>query len=926
MAGNIVDTLRYVLGMDTKDFDAKATAAEKKIGGMASGFSSLTKVVGGVAAAFGAWKIVDFIKDATLTAARTEVLGTVVHQVGEGAGYSTPYIDKLTESIKAMGITTQVSRQAIIRFVQSGLDLSQAAKLARVAQDLAVISGQNSSQALETIVQAIAAQRPILLKQFGIVENLTVIYGKLAKELGKTANQLTEHEKKQAFINIIMEQGTKVAGSYAAAMEDAGKQLTSLPRYFEELENVIGDIFLPTFGEAIKIITEGLKNIRNSMIEDDQFLNEQVATYEQKLSGLKDILPGLVSQFEALSAVTNRTTKQDADLFALQSKINNLAPGLIKGVNSEGIALGVTTDALKAYLTEKEGELQYLKFGLETARALRVSELKDQIKFYEDQLALRKKYEKGGALASLPDANKALRDLATADEVTKKIIDLQNQIAKLQLAMALAGGDYVEQTKKMDTATVKMTEDLEKLIAEAKNLSFPDVSVPLVDSVKDQLDSLQEDFDLNILSAENFIAALVKIRDALILVGAQGTPALKLVLDKLNEIAETSADNILQGLEDFNKATEEQLRNFSPVPDEAEVKESWASITRDVTGSISTIVAHLDTQVGNVMNNIAASIGSFAEGGLAGIVGGVAGVVDTALTIFSGDAERMVASERDLRVAIDNWIETIKNLTFQQQEDFTRIARTIVDDLLSGNIPDRIKGAMDTQPLIDWINDQLYQFGFQIPDNASWDQIIKILLDAASSINGAASNFEAASGADTMQEMKDIIESGNLTYEELMRWFRFWTEEYDLNAQQQLDVLNLINDNYGNQMSAAEWRQLQLDIKHAQEEANQPSKAEDEQTQISRSIARITERQADSLIGILQTIDFHIVSFAQKLMDIFTGIVAGAGAGAAVAGGGTYIFSGDFNFNGPSARGNAKSFFEEVNTQVRARGGVVIRK
>ncbi len=47
--------------------------------------------------------------------------------------------------MKALGITTQESSGIVTRFIQNQLSLADATKLARVAQDAAVIANQNSS-------------------------------------------------------------------------------------------------------------------------------------------------------------------------------------------------------------------------------------------------------------------------------------------------------------------------------------------------------------------------------------------------------------------------------------------------------------------------------------------------------------------------------------------------------------------------------------------------------------------------------------------------------------------------------------------------------------------------------------------------------------------------------------------------------------
>ena len=57
----------------------------------------------------------------------------------------------------------------------------------------------------------------------------------MATQLGKITGELTEAEKTQARVNVVMEAGANITGTYAAAMETMGKQLTSLPRITKDV-------------------------------------------------------------------------------------------------------------------------------------------------------------------------------------------------------------------------------------------------------------------------------------------------------------------------------------------------------------------------------------------------------------------------------------------------------------------------------------------------------------------------------------------------------------------------------------------------------------------------------------------------------------------------------------------------------------------
>lgn len=205
-----------------------------------------------------------------LTAARVQVLGTVMENVGRVSGISVDTLREQEETIKKLGITTQSAREMLTLFMQGQLDTANAAKIARVAQDLAVIANVNSSDAAKTLTEAIISQSPMLLRNFGIVRDLQDVYLQYGKQLGivtesidkngavsnSWARQLTDIEKRQSMLNVILEEGAKVSGTYEAAMGDVGKQITSFPRYIEEFKKSFGEAFLPVMSMAVEKATE----------------------------------------------------------------------------------------------------------------------------------------------------------------------------------------------------------------------------------------------------------------------------------------------------------------------------------------------------------------------------------------------------------------------------------------------------------------------------------------------------------------------------------------------------------------------------------------------------------------------------------------------------------------------------------------------
>lgn len=211
---------------------------------------------------------------ATLLAARVDVLNKVVKFTGQNAGYSAREITGLRDTIADLGISERHSLEIMQRFIQAELDLADAAKIARLAQDAGTIAGINSSEAAVQMTDAINQLRPRLLKTFGIMVDLNRVYRQASQELGKSVADLTSFERKQALLNATLEQGKTIVGVYDTAMKEAGKRFTSLPRHFETTAQSIGQHLTPVFGTGVDMLTEFLKvttKISDLMAEPVEF-------------------------------------------------------------------------------------------------------------------------------------------------------------------------------------------------------------------------------------------------------------------------------------------------------------------------------------------------------------------------------------------------------------------------------------------------------------------------------------------------------------------------------------------------------------------------------------------------------------------------------------------------------------------------------
>lgn len=241
------------------DLSASGARAEKSTASLTAASSRLAGAFGLIAGALATLGISRFITETAQLSQRYSELGIVLGVVAKNAGLSAVEVNKTAEAVRQSGISMIESRQIVSRLVTANIDLSKATELARLAQDAAVIGQINSSEALNRMVHGITSAQVEVLRGIGINVNFEKSYADLAKQIGTTASALTEQQKMQARLNVVLAESTNLNGVYAASMDNAGKQMRSTERIVEDLKVRIGQLFDETSRFAVTAYTNALK-------------------------------------------------------------------------------------------------------------------------------------------------------------------------------------------------------------------------------------------------------------------------------------------------------------------------------------------------------------------------------------------------------------------------------------------------------------------------------------------------------------------------------------------------------------------------------------------------------------------------------------------------------------------------------------------
>ena len=141
----------------------------------------------------------------------------------------------------------------------AGLNTSEIEGLTKVAKGAAISLGRNLPDAMDRIFRGAIKLEPEILDEIGLFIRVDEAAQKYARNNGKVVSALTQVEKRQAFLNEILEQGTKKFAEYAEEIK---------PDPYVRLGAALGDIAQG----ALSILNQALGPVLNMLAESKGML------------------------------------------------------------------------------------------------------------------------------------------------------------------------------------------------------------------------------------------------------------------------------------------------------------------------------------------------------------------------------------------------------------------------------------------------------------------------------------------------------------------------------------------------------------------------------------------------------------------------------------------------------------------------------
>ena len=184
-------------GLSTaKGFSKQAGAIT---GGLVPAYAVLAANIFAITAAFNALK----------NAAQVEVLEQGFGTLGNAAGRTADLMASKLKDVTGGAISTEQALRSAAAGFSAGFSIQEMEGLAEIARGASVALGRDLGDALDRLIRGTAKLEPEILDELGIFVRLDDAVADYAASLGKTVGEITEAERRQAFLNAALEQGTK---------------------------------------------------------------------------------------------------------------------------------------------------------------------------------------------------------------------------------------------------------------------------------------------------------------------------------------------------------------------------------------------------------------------------------------------------------------------------------------------------------------------------------------------------------------------------------------------------------------------------------------------------------------------------------------------------------------------------------------------
>ena len=329
-------------GMNTTKSFSKMKETMGGSSGLVGAYATLAANVFAATAAFNALR----------GAAQVQTLAEGFGFLAGASGRSSEVIAQNLQAITGNALSMEESLRTAAIGIQSGFSSTQLEKLTEVAKNASIALGRNLGDSVDRLVRGVAKLEPEILDELGIIVRLESATNKYAATMNKSASELSEFERQQAFLNATIEQGELKYGALGDAVDV--NPFDKLAGAFTNLTNKVMGFISTALGPLVSLFG----NSQLAMAGALTMFGSTIVT--QMLPGLADLTTRQRENAQTAREQANAQEKAGEKIAKAQRKV--VAAG------SESVASPAGFEKLQKQLKRGKASTANMQAGLDSLK------------------------------------------------------------------------------------------------------------------------------------------------------------------------------------------------------------------------------------------------------------------------------------------------------------------------------------------------------------------------------------------------------------------------------------------------------------------------------------------------------------------------------------------------------------------------------
>ena len=152
-------------------------------------------------------------------AAQVETLVEGFTFLADTAGRTSTIISNNIREITGNALSMEQAMRSSAIAITSGFSTEQFERLVEVGKNASIALGRNLADSVDRLTRGVAKLEPEILDELGILVRLDTATREYAAAIGKTATDLTDFERRQAFLNATIEQGEEKYSALSGSID-----------------------------------------------------------------------------------------------------------------------------------------------------------------------------------------------------------------------------------------------------------------------------------------------------------------------------------------------------------------------------------------------------------------------------------------------------------------------------------------------------------------------------------------------------------------------------------------------------------------------------------------------------------------------------------------------------------------------------------